>query len=491
MPLSRFIVRTAVRFAGVLVLLGGCRPPQNATLRSATGYIAFTHVTVVDVISGALRHDQTVGTAGGRIVAVTPSAAFRVPSRTRVVDGTGKYLIPGLWDAHVHLSYGGACALPVLVANGVTSVRDAGARLDEITAWRAQVARGELIGPRIKTAGPNIESGAWLDLAYQLAPESDAIWHWGQRVRMNGPADAATVLDSLARLGVDFVKFRNLPRASFLVLAAQARQRGLRLAGHAPKGTTLAEAAAAGLGSVEHAETVTLALDSTPEPDRLRTLVAVARAGMFVTPTLITEVTLWLTPDSVARAILADSAGVRDARRLYVSRRTLDLWTHALILNKKGADDSVDWQALYRRHVADMRLARRAGVRFLAGTDVGSLTGLYPGTGLHDELDLLVREVGLTPLEALRSATTAPAAFFGMERAVGTVTAGMAADLVLLDADPLADIGSTRRIHAVMVGGRLFDRADLDSALASVARDVHDRTGCAREHDVRATQTPE
>ena len=480
-PLSPSFLRIAVCLAAVLAISVGCVLPPWGPSRSATGQIAFTHVTVVDVVTGALRHDQTVLTDGGRIVSVTASAAFGVPTRTRVVDGTAKYLIPGLWDAHVHLSYVGACALPVFVANGVTSVRDAGARLDEIVPWRAQIARGELPGPQIRTAGPNIESGAWLDLAYGLAPTSDPIWHWGQRLRMNGPANAAIVVDSLARAGVDFVKFRNLPRESFLALAAEARRRGLRLAGHAPKGTTLEAAAAAGLGSVEHAETVTLALASAPEADRLRTLAVIARAGMFVTPTLVTEVTLWLTSDSVARAILADSAGARDSRRRYVSRRTLNLWTHALVLNKKGADESVDWQALYRRHVADMRLARRAGVRFLAGSDVGALTGLYPGTGLHEELGLLVRDVGLTPLEALRSATTAPAAFFGMEQAMGTVAPGMAADLVLLDADPLADVGNMRRIRAVMVGGRLFDRADLDSALAAVARDVHNGIGCARE----------
>jgi pimeloyl-ACP methyl ester carboxylesterase len=206
---------------------------------------------------------------------------------------------------------------------------------------------------------------------------------------------------------------------------------------------------------------------------------------MFVTPTLVTQVTLWLTPDSVARAILADSAGARDPQRRYVSRRALDLWAHALEMNKKGADEGVDWQALYRQQVADMRLARRAGVRFLAGTDLGSLTGLYPGAGLHEELALLVRDVGLTPLEALRAATTAPAAFFALEHRVGAVAPGMVADLVLLDADPLVDIANTRRIRAVMIGGRLLERAELDAALAAVATDVWKGTGCARESDGR------
>jgi imidazolonepropionase-like amidohydrolase len=120
-------------------------------------------------------------------------------------------------------------------------------------------------------------------------------------------------------------------------------------------------------------------------------------------------------------------------------------------------------------------------VRFLAGTDMGSLVGVYPGAGLRQELALLVRDVGLTPLEALQSATTAPAAFFGVDRTMGTVAQGMAADLVLLDADPLADVANLRRIRAVMVRGRLVERADLDAALAAVAADVRQGTGCAQE----------
>jgi imidazolonepropionase-like amidohydrolase len=437
-------------------------------------------VGVVDVVAGVVRPDQTVSIDSGRIVVVSPSAQTHPTPGARIVDGTGKFVIPGLWDAHVHLSYVGACALPMFVVNGVTSVRDAGARMDEVTTWRPRIASGALLGPRIRTAGPNIESGAWLDRAYQIAPPSDQAWHWGQRLRLNGPGDVVSVVDSLVGLGADFIKFRNLPRETFMALAAEARRRGLRLAGHAPKGTTLEAAAAAGLESVEHAETVTLALDSLPDPRRLQTFQAMARAGMFVTPTLITEITLWLTPDSVARAILADSAGLRDPRRRYVSARALSVWEHSLFLNQKGVDAGVDWPGLYRRQTADMRLADQAGVRFLAGTDLGSPVGLYPGAALHEELALLVYDVGLTPVEALRSATTAPAAFFGLGSETGAVAPGMAADLVLLDANPLADIANTKRIRAVMVGGRLVDHAALDATLAAVARDVRTGTGCAR-----------
>ena len=471
----------AVRLWLVAALMPVTQSAQGALPAVTSRGVAFVHVNVVDAAAGTVRRDQTVAVRDGRIVTMSPTSTTRLPEGVRVLDATSGFLIPGLWDAHVHSSYQGACALPVFIANGVTSVRDAGARMDEIVQWRKRIASGELLGPRIRSAGPDVESGAWLDLAYQIADAGDPIWYWGPRMRMNGPADATAVVDSLAHLGVDFIKFRNLPRASFLALAAEARRHGMRIAGHAPKGTTLEEAAAAGLGSVEHAETVNLALEPLADAGRLRALLAVARAGMFVTPTLVEQNALWLTPDSVATAVLADSMGTNDPRRRYVSPRAIRVWTRALSLNKKGADAGVDATAAYARQTADMRLAHGAGVHFLAGTDLGSFVGLYPGASLQDELALLVRDVRLTPAEALLSATKYPAAFFGMDGETGTIAPGMTADLVLLDADPMVDIANVRRIRAVMVGGRLLDRAALDAALSAVATQVPSGTGCARE----------
>jgi len=441
--------------------------------------VAIVHVAVIDVATGVARSDQTVLIRGTRVVSVQPSGDVRLPSRTRIIDATGKYLMPGLWDSHVHLSYLGACALPVFIANGVTALRDAGARLDEIREWRRQIAAGQLVGPLIKAAGPNLESGDWLSRAYRLAPDSHPIWHWGPRLPVDGPSSARTIVDSLAHLGVDFVKFRNLPRATFLAIAREARRRGLPLAGHAPHGTSILEAADSGMTSIEHAETVTLTLDTASVSARRRAFAELVKTGTFVTPTLITERANWLTSDSAHRALADDSAGTLDANRKYVSARTIGLWREAMELNKKGDDGSTDWNELYRRQVADTRLADEAGVRFLAGTDVGGAIGLYAGTSLHDELHLMVRDAGVSPTRALQSATTNPAAFFKLDRERGTIAAGMAADLVLLDANPLADIDNVRRVRAVVLGGRVFERADLDRLLAGVAAQVRTRSGCA------------
>jgi len=285
-------------------------------------------------------------------------------------------------------------------------------------------------------------------------------------------------VDSLARLGVDFVKFRNLPRATFFAIAREAKRRGLPLAGHAPHGTSLVEAADSGMTSIEHAETVTLTLDTASVSVRRRAFAELVKMGTFVTPTLITERANWLTSDSAHRAILSDSAGTHDPNRKYVSARTIGLWREAMELNRKGDDGTSDWNELYRRQVADTRLADEAGVRFLAGTDVGGAIGLYAGTSLHDELHLLVRDAGVSPARALQSATTNPAAFFKLDRERGTITAGMAADLVLLDANPLADIDNVRLVRAVVLMGRVLQRAELDHVIAAVAAQVRTRSGC-------------
>lgn len=442
--------------------------------------VAIAHVTVVDVRSGRLLPNQSVLLDGDRIISVGLSADVSVAKGALRVEASGKYLVPGLWDAHVHLTYLGRCAIPIFVANGVTSVRDAGSRLEDIAKWRADIGDSVLLGPRIKSAGPNLESVDWLERAWKLLPAEHPAWKLGPRLPVAAPEQAAEIVESVAHLGADFIKFRNLPRASFKAIAAAAKRRGLPLAGHAPHATSLTEASEAGMKSIEHAETVMLALGALPEQRRLGSFRLLAQNGTLVTPTLVADVVGHLTPDSEALSIVADANGTRDARRKYISAKTIELWRLGLDLKKRYGDPP-DWSSLYRREIEDMRLAHSVGVKFMAGTDVGGITGLYPGFGLHDELELLVKKVGLTPLEALQSATTIPPTFF--RRKPGIIEPGNVADLVLLDSNPLEDIANTRRIRAVIIGGRVLQREDLDALLSGIAEEVRDRTGCASEED--------
>lgn len=427
--------------------------------------VAITHVTVVDAAGGPSRPGMTVLVSGDRITAVGSAASVTVPRGARVIDGRGRYLIPGLWDMHVHLSYLPAEALPLFLANGVLGVREMGGEVEQLLRWRGEIAAGRLPGPRIIVPGPVVESPQWLAMLRDRAGDlPGAAGLLRQRTGVGTAEDARRAVDSAAALGVDFIKIRNsASRESYFALAREARRRGLPLAGHAPQPVGPGEASDSGHASFEHA--FLPALDGMTPADRAALFRRFRANGTAVTPTLIAGRNHRLLPDSVVAAALADSLGVRDARRRYLPPRLLAKWREERELVTR--DRPRDWAALHRSHLRDVREMQREGVRILAGTDVG-VQLVYPGWGLHEELELLVREAGLTPAEALRSATLAPAEFLGLQRALGTVEVGKLADLVLLDADPLADIRNTRRIRAVVVNGRLHDRAALDAMLEGV-----------------------
>lgn len=448
-----------------------CAVTWTSGQKAESHELTISHVTVIDVRSGQLRPDQTIVIRSGKIEKIAASGKVTVPEGTENLDGSGEYAIPGLWDSHVHLSYLGACALPVFVAAGVTSVRDLGSRMEDVVAWRKLSARNQLLSPRIRTAGPNIESKDWLERAWQILPPDDKLWQLGPRLEISTPEQASAVIDQLVRMGVDCVKFRNLPRNLFLAVAAEAKRRGIPLTGHAPHATSLAEASRMGMKSIEHAETIMLALGHSTNKERSQIFRTLAGNGTLITPTLVTDISSHLIPDKDAMAIVQDSNNVLDPRRKYVSSETLRLWRLGIELKSKYGD-AIDWHPQHQREVEDMRLAHLAGDRFLAGTDVGSIAGIYPGFSLHDELELMVQEVGLTPLEALQSATVNPPSFFGDYQRIGVIEPGSEADVVLLDANPLTDVRNLRRIRAVVIGGRVLLRSELDAELAKVARAI-------------------
>ena len=463
------------------------RPGRPADHRSRR-VLAVTHVTVVDLTApeaaAARRTDQTVLVVDGRIAALGPAADIPAPQDAQILDGRGQYLIPGLWDAHAHVAYAGWPALSAYVANGVTTVRDLGGRLPELLAWRRAIRSGERVGPRLLVAGPIVEGAWWLDRVVEFAASDSTLrsfplFEASPRIRVAAPGEASAVVDSLARLGVDLVKFRNLRGDEFRAVAAAARRRGLPLVGHAPSSVTVGEAAEAGLRSVEHAETVMLRLADAPDAVRRAEFVRVARAGAVLTPTLVTDRAYRQTPDSIAYAVIADAANALDPRRRYATRELLAFWKFGLDTKRlEEPSTPASWAESHRRQIADTRRARDAGVPLLVGTDLG-VSLVYPGFSVHDELQLLVEEVGLTPLEALRAATLAPARTMGMADSLGTVAPGRVADLVLLGADPLRDVRNTTRIRAVIVGGRALLRADLDGLLDAAAREARTTFGPA------------
>ena len=390
----------------------------------------------------------------GRIAAVGPAAELPIPSDARVVDGSGKYLIPGLWDMHTHLSKARSPALPRLVAHGVLSVRDAGGDMPELQRWQAEIRAGDRVGPRILIAGPYLESpGNVLRvlLGNTVEPEERT------RIPVDGPVHAARVVDSIADAGVDFVKVRTWrDLETFRAIAEAAASRGLPLAAHVfglPP-----ELLREGLvSSVEH---FLEAPEEWTRAERLDFYSALAERGTVVVATLVTFAdNVLVMPDTLAAVV----EGADD-----ISAFLLADWREQVA---EGSAESVQgWRSYFPTVVRSWQEMREAGMRILPGSDL-AVAGVFEGASLHENLALMVEEIGLSPAEAIVAATRHSAEFAGVAESLGTIQPGMIADLVLLDADPLADIANTSRVAAVFQGGRLFDRAALDELLEEARRD--------------------
>ncbi len=421
--------------------------------------VAVTGVTVVDVTGGASVPGSTVLIEDGRISAIGPAGEVRVPREARVVDGAGRWLVPGLWDMHVHLSKARASALPLLVVNGVLGVRDAGGDMAELQRWRSEIRAGDRTGPRIVMAGPYLESPATVLrvlMSSTVEPEERT------RIPIADPADARRVVDSIARAGVDFVKVRTWPDLeTFRAIADAAAERGLPLAAHtfplAPD-----ELRGGRVASIEH-------FYPPPEDwsrdERRGFWSDLADHGVVIVPAVVNAYESLFVVDTIFRRVLADSLGEVEPRRPYVPAFLLADWAEQVDERSPGA--VAGWRGYYPTVLQSLREAHQSGVRLLAGSDL-TVIGIYPGSSLHRDIELLSDEVGLSPLEALQAATIHPAEFLGLDDSLGTVEVGKIADLVLLDADPLADVSNTRRIAAVIQGGRVLERADLDRLRASV-----------------------
>lgn len=435
-----FIVSVAVAFGP---LPGGAQGPR--------GILAITHVNVVDGTSATPRHDQTVLIQGNRIMAVEPFRVLAIPPEARVISARGKFLIPGLWDMHVHTDApGGEATLGLYVANGITGVRDMAAEWTRIQEWRREISSGERVGPRIIASGPYLEGGD-VPIPHLL---------------VRNASEAGSAVDSLAALGVDFVKIHGqLTRESYFAAARAARERGFAFAGHIPGSVTPSEASDSGQRSLEHllqmpnqctaAESLSLAPRyplqrvlgrCTSQP--LDTLFArFVRNGTRIVPTLVAAF-------EIAHWPKRDLPGDEYARFLPDSLR--DFVAHIFTMpDGIPAGAEVVGEALFEKRIELVGAMHRAGVTVMPGTDA-PLRNSPPGFGLHQELELLAR-AGLTPFEVLRSATLEPARYLGISDSAGAVSRGMLADLVLLDADPLASVSSLKRIHAVIYNGRLLD----------------------------------
>lgn len=425
------MMRTTYFFLLYLLFFAACSPVRNTTARGRT---ALTNVTIVDVLNGSLFPNQTVIIDGDKIIKIGSTSNLRIDESTSVIDAQGKYLIPGLWDMHVHLELATIQSFPYFIAYGVTGVRDMGANsFDSIKQWRNEVEQGSQIGPHIIASGPMIDGPFFVN---EL------------RVTVNTASEARKAVDSLVALGVDFIKVhQQLSKDAYLAVADQAAKHKIAFVGHKPASLPLQAVIKAGQSSVEH---------TLFTPDLNDTTISLLKdAGVFFTPNLVII-------DKIAR--YNDPALQNDKRLDQVSAILKHHWKK----QTEAWGDNVSSTVEYMQSVMPEMLQRtsalqKAGVSLLAGTDVG-VPLVYPGSSLHEELALLVRS-GLSPLQALQTATINPARFFKKEHEIGSIQKGKRADLVLLNANPLEDISNTKDINLVFFKGKVFDRKSLDAIL--------------------------
>jgi imidazolonepropionase-like amidohydrolase len=450
-----------IRYAQLCGLLFLSLATAFAQTQPDKSVLALTNATVVGIAGNSSSQRATVLIRGDRIVEVFEPGKIKIPDGAQTIDASGKFLIPGLWDTHMHLSYVTEEAFPLLIANGVTGVCDMGGDLDQIDHWRDEIRNGTRIGPRIVRAGPVLDGPRTEEGKY--------------RVTINNAEEGRKAVQSLKQRGVDFIKvYHFLSRDSYFAIANEAKEQGIAFDGHIPNGVSPREASDAGQRRLEH---TTVLLQSTISLQKKEgrsskeltaqafdTLLGAEGAAWF--QTMVKNGT-WHTPTLVlARSFLLRSelAAKPDERRKYVAPIVKEHWEkNNPVPQNVSEQDMADRRQGLQKMIDVVRVMHKTGVQMLAGTDPPT-RDVFPGFSLHDELGLLV-EAGFTPREALETATANPAKCLGLLDSHGTIEKGKAADLVLLDADPLADIANTQKIAGVVVAGKFIARPALDQML--------------------------
>jgi imidazolonepropionase-like amidohydrolase len=471
---------TTFLFVAACSLVWSCSAPRESTL-------AITHVTIIDATGALSQKDMTLLISDQRITALGSSSSTGIPHGAQVLDATGKFLIPGLADMHVHLTGAGEprgsreFIIPLLLANGITTVRDMGGNIEDLARLRIEISSGIRIGPRIFFTGPFLDGDP---PAYQPS------------IVVRSSSEARTAVDRLVIEGVDFIKTQSrLKREAYFSVAEETKQLHIRFVGHVPDRVSAMEASQAGQASIEHLTGILLACSSNEKELRRTSLVpappnetpaqALARERSWRRKLLdsyspqkaeallraFTTNGTWQVPTFPIMVHLGfvtpKTNLLNDPRMRYVPQNVQKIWFQgvpAQLENRSNTDFALR-EEIVKRSLEIVGKMQAAGVRIMAGTDIAA-PNVFPGSSLHEDLSFLV-DAGLTPMQALQAATKNPAEFLGKSDTQGTIEQGKFADLLLLDADPLADIHNTRKIRALILRGKLLDRTALDGLLAT------------------------
>lgn len=448
--------------------------------------LVFTHVTLIDMTGDLPKPDMTVVVTGNRITALGQTGKVRIPKAAEIIDATGKFLIPGLWDMHFHIKETER-TFPLFIANGVTGVRNMGGDFQKLFEWREAVASGRLLGPRLVACGPVIDGPNPANPDHAI-PVSNA-------------AEGKQAVDFLKRNGADFVKvYDRLPRDAYFAIVQAAKEQGLPLVGHFPSAITMSEASNAGQKSIEHlgsflegsstAETELRNWASPPVKNQDFSVIParIAARGNRMLDTyshekaaqllaLLAKNNTWQVPTLLAKQVntfVDEISKAQDPHYKYVPASIREGWSpDKNFFYRYRTPEFITYQKkLFPKELEVVGEMNRAGVLIMAGTDGGPYT--VAGFGLHQELALLVK-AGLTPMQALQAATSSPAKFLGESATLGTIEQGKIANLILLEANPLENISNTERIEAVVVNGRFFPKTVLRMMLANVEKAANPR----------------
>lgn len=470
----------------LLLLFNGCGPTGELFEEA----LCIQNITIIDPIDG-LKTNQTLIIKDGKILRLGPSADLLLSEQNTIIDGTGKYMIPGLWDTHVHFSYMEELAprmLDLFLAYGITSVRDTGGDITFVDQWKQKSLSNPTSAPRVMIAGPLLDG---LPNVYDGSDPG----HPPLSVGLGSVADVQDQIELLDSMEVDLLKaYEMLTPEQFATVTKMAREKGLNVTGHVPLSMDVISASNAGLNSMEHMRNLELscasnwqellqqrsamlfsgrtdkggvlrsrihatqrpiAIENYDETQANEVLSVLAANDTWQIPTLTLATNLTERP--FAEAEFQESFK-------YLPESVENQWKQN-ISNFVNNVKPTDFQLAYTKWFQNMvGKVHETGIEIMAGTDC-PIFFLTPGYSLHQELRVLV-DAGLSPLEALKTATYNPARYFNMEHELGSIKESYWADLLILDANPLENIDHTRRIHAVIKQGNYLDRSRLDQILS-------------------------
>jgi imidazolonepropionase-like amidohydrolase len=437
------------------------------------------NINVVDVVNNKIIKKQNVVIQNGRIREVGDKEIFDKFKSEYSFDGTGKFIMPGLWDNHVH--FGGAeyideneQLLPLYIAMGVTTVRDAAGDIStNVLQWRSEIENRQRIGPRIFTSGPKIEGIASI---------------WPGDIEVGTSAALQKAFDSLDQLKVDFVKVTDntLHPQLFLEAIQEAVKRGYSVSGHLPATLSLQQLSEAGLTTIEHlgyalkavspmeteilealkngeinaSEATQKRITTFDEETAVTHFKALAANGTGIVPTLSISKTI---------AYLDKDDHQDDAFLKYLGPKLKASYQWRVERAAKDSPEAIEARHLrFEKTASLLPIIQKSGMKIIAGTDAGYLNSYdYPGLAIHLELQTMV-EYGLTPQQALKASIWNGPDYFGLLQDYGSIEKGKVADLLILNDNPLEDISHTQKISAVVRQGKLFDRNTLDALLRDI-----------------------